>query len=260
MKQVVTLSNGVKVEVTEKECKILFSGEEEVRINLLKRTIKGNEFLQEEDAWLKYFSYIGIDERKVVELWILQQVPQTAKQKKFLEVVNKALNIINYNYSISNIEISEDLEKKIYFKEYAKVLVSLSPQEWQTRIMSFSEEYQSNMATLYELFLWYAYRIAKGYWRLSYVCDDSGSQGNYWSSPYSTQEIEVAGLRKVGGAIDGVGNTYKLVTNEKGFVLCGGSCYTSGKQHPVGSFAVLKNNKIEDLKEYVSGVMVLRKV
>ncbi|MBP3284298.1 MAG: hypothetical protein J6M02_02230, partial [Clostridia bacterium] len=115
----------------------------------------------------------------------------------------------------------------------------------------------SDLANLYELFLWYAYRIAKGLWTLEYVCDDSSSAGNYWNSPDASHGFEVSGRRKVGGFADGVGNTYKIVSHNEGFVACGGHFVCTG----VDSSAARVNYYDHPYYAYHcigSGVLVLR--
>lgn len=89
------------------------------------------------------------------------------------------------------------------------------------------------IATIYETFLWYAWRGANSYWNLQYLCKDSSSKGNWRDSPDTAGHIELTGAREVGGFCDGTGNTCKLVTESIKTISIGGAWYMSGKIEPV---------------------------
>ena len=170
-----------------------------------------------------------------------------------------ALKFIDYNYRIANIEPSIDSNKRIFYREGEVVGQGIfSFKDWEDKATYFSPQYGSSLATVYELLLWYAYRIAMGYWSLEYICDDSSSEGNYWNSPVPVHGFEPAGIRKVGGFLDGVGNTYKIVKNpEGGFSLCGGYYINNGNEYPVAE--VLSNRDVPNNGFYYgSGVLVLK--
>ena len=188
--------------------------------------------LQEEG---NHFFCIGKNARDVITRWYLTQQGNTCRQKRFLEEVGKALDYIDYDYKIATLEPSLDANGRLYYKEGEKVCTILSCFEWEEVIRNFSSSCKTEIATLYELFLWYALRIAKGWLTLEFVCDDSSEKGNYLNSPNSSHKFEISGAREVGGARDGVGNSYKLVKHGANFVWCGGAYSHLGYQFPMAT-------------------------
>lgn len=202
----------------------------------------------------KYFDFIGEKEIALVKKWHEGQKAMTNEQEEFLRVVGEAINVC-CEFLIANIEPSFGPRGKIYYREGEKVGRNISCGEWEKRAEEFAPEYQSRLANLYELFIYYAYRIARGYWTLEYVCDNSSTDGNYWMSPCSSHSIDVSGAKKVGGARDGIGNTYKIVKNNSAFALCGGSCVNEEAVYCVSDACDYKiaNNTCH----YGTGVLVL---
>lgn len=182
-----------------------------------------------------------------------------------MKTVRAALEHIDYDYRISAIEPSLDSEGKLFFNEGEKVAIGISDADWITKSKKFAPEWHSELANVYELFLWYAYRIAKGYWDLKYICDDSSSAGNYLNSPDSVHYLELSGMRKVGGFYDGTGNTYKIVNgrfdynihrfvaDDFDFLMCGGAWDMDGKNAVAVFYSSFSHNK------HGTGVMVLKK-
>lgn len=171
----------------------------------------------------KYFFKMGESERELVRKWRFLICGKTTLQDNFLKVVDEALAEVKYDYWISTIEPTfKDL--KIHFEVDSDVAKGIHSKLWKKKAKEYAPKNASRLATLEELALWYAYRIAKGFWSLEYVCDDSSSAGNYWDSPNSTHDFENTGVRETGGFADGIGNTFKLVTCKEGFALFGGYC------------------------------------
>lgn len=202
------------------------------------------------------FFFMGETERKEVAEWFEKVKVVTRSKKRFLQIVERAIASVNYDYWISVIEPSCDENGKIIFKEGEEVARSFRFFDWLEKAKEFSPEWNSELANLHELFLWYAWRIAKGYWSLSYVCNDSSSKGNYFNSPESSFTFDASGVRKVGGFADGVGNTCKLVVHGADFVLCGGSYIDFGYDYPVADIYV--DNPVNCVYSHISGVIVLK--
>lgn len=210
---------------------------------------------------MKYtnFYFMGQEEFTVVKEWLKGRKAATLKQKAFLILVRKAKRVVKKFYCISEIEPSIDKDGKLYYKEGDEVMRELSCIEWRIKACEFAPEYGSDLATKYQLALWYAYRIAKGFWTIEYVCDDSSSAGNYWGSPNAAHAFEVSGAREVGGANDGTGNTCKIVIDKKGtFWKFGGAAWNFGDLQPVA--ANYPFISMYDSCYSSSGVVVLNKV
>jgi len=186
---------------------------------------KNEPFGEEDKKGLKFFFKMGEIQRLMVKQWYLDVVPQSYRQKEFLRIVDEAIERIDYDFRIATLEPSMDLYSQLYFKEDSKVEASLFLYEWAIKAEEFYPELNSRLATLHELFFWYAYRIAKGYWTLEYVCD----------SPRPGHEtINASGIEELGGFCDGIGNTYKVVKNRGTYFVCGGfsrfkrGCFPAG--------------------------------
>ena len=108
-----------------------------------------------------------------------------------------------------------------------------------------------------ELFLWYGYRVARRMWTLSFICDNSSSEGNYKNSPGSSHKIDLSGIKMVGGFSDGVGNTMKLVQAERSYALCGGDVEAFGQVYPVAYYFPLAP-AFDILKINSTAVLVVR--
>lgn len=192
---------------------------------------------------MENFFLMGENERAKVEKWfnlkktqkILECGDTTTEQFQFLRTVEKALERIDYDYQIPIIEPSKTEDGKLFYQKGCKVPVgvadSLTASEWDKAATEFyyDGKWRSEIASIYELYLWYAYRIAMRYWTLEYVCDDSRGEGNYDNDA----GFEKSGAREVGGFADGIGNSFKLVKLNSEIVAIGGSNFTSGIVYPV---------------------------
>lgn len=214
------------------------------------------------------FFHMGENERDEVEKWIslkenqiiLESINDSSREQyEFLKLVKMALDRINYDYQIPMIEPSKSEDGKILYQKGNKVHVGYgnnwSVYDWERAGIDFyyDGKWNSGMASIYELYLWYAYRIAMGYWTLEYVCIDSSGDGNYNNGLV----FETSGARKVGGFEDGIGNSFKLVKKGSEIVAVGGSIFTSGEVYPVAkiSYDVVDD---ENIPAEAVGVIVLR--
>jgi len=235
MKHFVEFPLGGKVEIRADGCTIIStSGEFVCYGSDGKLQPKENENIKSA-VWMEYFFLMGEDEREQVRKWYKEQKGETKNQKKFLQFVGMAIAAVNYNYKIATIEASVQDDGELFYKSGAPVAKNLSCREWEVKARGFAPEYSSELANLYELYLWYAYRIAKGFWSIEYVCDDSSSEGNYRNSPNKyVGGMEATGVRRVGGFCDGIGNTRKIVKGlEKSFLVSWGYHYEDGKECPI---------------------------
>lgn len=250
-KRVIDLGNGVIAEVSGNRYKIISATGD---VTLLNK--KGNLIET------KYFFKMGEDEREVIKTW-RENIGKidSPEVRNFIGIVDKALEIVDYNYYIATIEPS--IKKgKIFYEPGNSVKSDLTCAEWAIKAKQYAPGFGSRLADIYELFLWYAYRIAMRYWSLRYVCWTSASKGNYNDSltRCSTNDNDLrrdlSGRQKVGGFSDGVGNTYKITKTGNTFCISGGSFCDSGWRYPVASTSeVIKERIGEDV-----GVVVLSKV
>lgn len=197
----------------------------------MKQNVKYEKLCVVLPAWLNYFFYMAEDERELVKKWCTLLIPKSKKQKEFKKLIKKALKTINYNYWISTIEPSLNEEDKIFFKVGAPVFTSHLFCDLISYAKEFAPEWNSNLASWDELILFYAYRIAKGYWTIEFVCDNS----SYPKSLKSLCDIEPSGTIKVGGFFDGIGNTYKVTTHKSKIVIVGFPFYENGHKKTVVS-------------------------
>lgn len=241
MKNVKKLSGGYKVEVTQGGLEVTFKNGKVVTFDK-EGEIIDTSFILEKPEWFEYFFLMGKKERKTVKTWLKKQKAETFIQKNFLEYVEKALEKITYDYRIATIEPSRNYDGEIYYDEGKYVYVGLSCNEWEKKAKSFAPVYNSQLADVYELFLWYAYRIAKGYWSLSFVCDNSSYKQD------GDREFLASGSKEFGGFSDGLGNTYKIVKHpvEK-FWICGASY-----REPLDKFPVIhsKRNMCDTIPDF----------
>lgn len=182
------------------------------------------------------FVKIGEAERRLVKKWVLANSHNTRREREFLHSIKLGLERITYDYRMPVIEASIK-DGKVYYQAGEKVA---NERDWGTYYSdmeklakSFSPEHFSDIASLQETFIWYAYRIAKGFLTIEEVCNDSSSLGNYLNAPGASNKLEVSGSRLVGGARDGIGNTYKCVTNGVRYAILGGDFRTTGASNPI---------------------------
>lgn len=209
--------------------------------------------LKERDC---YFTHITEKERNKVKEWYAQQNETNEWAKEFLVRVGQAIQDVQYDYWISNIEPSVK-DGKIYLARGNNVGVGFPSKHWRYMCKKYAPELGSRQAKLSELILWYALRIADGKWKLKYVAFDSSTDGNYLDAPMSSSTMECSGARQVGGYNDGQGNTYKIVDDNHGFAIVGGNYACSGKLYPVSKVQYFGN--INFTQSYGTAVVVLTK-
>lgn len=204
-----------------------------------------------------HFTKITEQDREKVKKWFeeeMKKLNHTKKENDFLKDLGDSIPVVDYDYSVSSIEASVR-NGRIFYSVGEKVAIGVYANQWTEMAAEYAPERGSRMATLYELFIWYALRIANGFWTLDYVANDSSSGGNYWNAPRSFKTIERSGVRKCGGYCDGQGNTYKLVTHGDGFAYVGGEYYYKGSNFPVANV----DCKCDDRHHCSVGVVVLTK-
>lgn len=211
------------------------------------------------------FDFMGRTEQRIAKEWYLNRKQKGINEDKennrreFFDILDAAVSKVNKEYYIANVEASIDKNGRIYYKDGEKVAVGLTGEAWKIKATEFAPEYGSDLASNYQYVLWIAYRIAKGFWTVEYVCDDSSSQGNYFNAPGSSHKLETSGARTVGGARNGVGNTCKVVTSANGFCWFGGWYSFDGSDCPVGCYTDVRDPKFGVLG-FGSGVLVLNRV
>lgn len=241
--------------------------------------------------FLKYFFEMGPTEKRVIQRWYRTldfTEKRSENQKHFLHMVRHAFLACG-KYRIATIEpyviestepvehLSIDyapgqkpccdfnVDVKLHCIPWIRTKTRMALEDCGKAARTFAPEYGSDLATVEEYVLWLAYRIARGYWTLEYVCDDSSSAGNYVDSPTASHTFELAGQREVGGFADGIGNIYKAVKGreENSYCVFGGMYVCSGKDYPVASYAAYHHSPL-----YLNGlpffgdvtpVVVLRK-
>lgn len=245
MAEVIRLEKGVKIKFN-KNGFIVISKEGKITAFNQEGELLPNQAAKEnKPVWLKYFTKIGKKERDIVAKWHARQKGKTSPQVEFLSYVADALSCVKSDYRIATLEPSLDQTNNLFFERGAEVCVGLSVSEWQIKADEFSDEYNSALATLDQLFIWYALRIATGKITLEEMCDTPLED--------HAHEIEVAGARKIAGFRDGLGNTCKLVKYGQDVALVGASYRLPAD--PVTDFSV---GSIGDARSnFVTGVIVL---
>jgi len=118
------------------------------------------------------FEKVGKKERKKVIEWYLKQVGNTHKQRCFLDYVGNAINEVNYDYKIAVVAPSVARNGDLYYANQQKIAVPMNCIEAEEKAKAFNSELNSDLATLYELYMYYAYKIAMGHWNMQILCDD----------------------------------------------------------------------------------------
>jgi len=251
--------NGIKIE--EKE--------DGIKMTTVKGTIlkldKEGELVEQIIPTFDYFFRMDMMARQIIVPWLVYVKPKTKAQEEFVEVIRDILSDSTkcYDYKIAIIEPSPSGRDGITYDCDSDVYTAPLPSYWEEKARDLVLGY-SRIATLEELYLFYAYRIAMGYWTIEYVCDDSSSDGNYNDSPVSSKKKDKSGAKEVGGFNDGIGNTIKLVMKDGVPTLVGGSYEMSGKTHPVAKIFSpeeyeLFNRHYGRYADEVSGVVVISK-
>lgn len=203
-----------------------------------KRYVNGGSFnLEDETALQKsliYFQHITLKERLEILEW-LESKPETGpeqsdepfssidpkerkeRKQEFLDLVREALKVVQYNYYIATIEPSI-INGRLAYIEGNNVATGFSWDKCIELAYSYEPKKKSRIATDYELILWYAWRIIKGYWTLDCVVNGSSE------IKMVSCEVAKSGTIKHGGFADGQGNTYKLVTQKDQLVVYGSRC------------------------------------
>ena len=188
-----------------------------------------------------------MNEERIIEVmrWIEEAVPRNSCEKRFCKVVNDALDWYSTPFAISTIEPSimtidsiskvDSLDnKRIYLSPNNPITTGLTFSDWQYLCREFLPIYTSMMANTFEITLFYAYRIAMGYWSLSLV-GGTGHMGNYKLSLSRSDKLELSASQQVGGFRDGIGNTYVITQDLNGNPRSMGGCYNSyNSERPIG--------------------------
>lgn len=217
--------------------------------------------LHKDPEFLKYFFEMGPKEKRIIQKWYrsLDFTKKRSKgQENFLNMLRHAFLICD-TYRIATIEpyviepgepvdrlaidfapgkkpcCDFNVDVKIDCIPWIQSKFRLNLDDCEEVARTFAPEYNSDLATAEEYVLWLAYRIARGYWTLEYVCDDSSSAGNYVDSPTASHNYDLTGQKEVGGFADGTGNICKAVKGEEkySYYLFGGMYISSGKDSPV---------------------------
>lgn len=205
------------------------------------------------------FFRITASKREKVKNWLIEQkleTERTQKENSFLRVLAEALEEVDYEYEIATIEPTV-VDGKIAYIKGKDVAIGYSSNSWIKMAEEYLPERGSRVATLYELFIWYAWRIVKGYWTLHYVAEDSSGVGSLYNSLNPKLKLEPAGTIKCGGFKDGQGNSYKLVTYKKSLHAVGGNFHFVYRNPSVSDFKYVGNDYY--FQHYSVGVVVLTK-
>lgn len=197
------------------------------------------------------FSFINDDDLCLIKEWYLVQNPKDYRQKQFLTIVEEALFNVDYVYGIALLEPSGNKES-IYYKTGSEILTGLTSTEWEVLAKTFCTfgNLKSELANIYELFLWYAYRAAMGYWTLEYICAEIEL----------ADEEKESGQIECGGFYDGVLNTYKIVKAPTGsdlYIAGGISKESAEKGEYLFTITYLEKDDEPDIGSNDCGVGVL---
>lgn len=167
------------------------------------------EKLEEKDPGFEHFFAMDEEKQMLVRSWYYGTYMSGFSEEKrvFLEKVKKALEKVKGLYYIASIEPSIDRTGKLYYKPGDPVATNLRLFDWKEKAENFSRARNSRIASEDELYLWYAYRVAVGYWDLDYLCE----QGLQFRS------LEKSAKQEIGGFADGIFNTARIVLDEEQF-------------------------------------------
>ena len=252
--EVYTTASGVKVKVEEKSLVVISSDNKEItRFDEEGKFFKKLLYKSEEQRasenrqriYNNFFCKIGEKEREEIKKYLENAASFRKKEIDFLASVEYALHEIDYDFWISTIEPTIK-DNKLIFARREEIAQPMSLNEWIDKVADFDSEFNSKIARSEEVMLFYAYRLARGWWNLEYICVNSSSDGNYRESRWHSGKCDLTDHQKVGGFNDGVGNTYKIVmmTDELAS-LYGGSWETSGMLKPVASCTYIMDNDVK---------------
>lgn len=182
--------------------------------------------------------------------------PQTENEKRFLEIVAEGLKKIDYEYEVLTVEPCQPYGAKRYLfltKDFGKYGVKIPDSLYYSHIAysiqnSFVPGKKLEMGLLSELFLWYAWRIYRGYWNLNIVCNDTAGFGYYgYGFLYFSTKQDRLGRRHMpaekftAGFRDNVGNSEIMVMVDDNHVTTVGASCTryrmdSDEERPIGAF------------------------
>ena len=184
------------------------------------------------DNRYSYFTKISHEDRDKVKEWLRNCKSTSNRVNDFLNIVREATEMIDYEYWIAELEPSVK-DGKIYYEEGKDVGVGFSVPQWEKMAKRFAKERGSRVASIHELYLWYALRIVDGLWTIEFVTRNSSTGGNYFDAPGASKQKDRSGQKTCGGYRDGQGNTCKIVTIEGGYALAGGYYRRGGRDYPV---------------------------
>ena len=186
-----------------------------------------------EEKFFDTFFLMGLPELERVAEWLELVCAETKAQEEFLNRVEAALEVIDYDYYIATMEPTIQNGGISYSKE-APVATGLTGRQWMKKATTYftSSSWRSNLAMLEEGDLFKAYRVAIGYWSLEEICDNSSRLGNYWMRE-KRNGLLPAGKTESGGFPDGVGNTFEIYRDKGGIALVGGCYLSMGDMRPV---------------------------
>ena len=211
--------------------------------------------LSKEEVLVKYFKAIGNTEKEQIGSWCKVQEAQTEKQEFYLNVLARTRKYGIADFCIATLEPSVK-NGKIYYQKGEKVAKGFTLEEWDKMAKEFCPERNSRLATLEELFLFYAYRNAQDLWSISDVCDSSIGIGNFFDAPKAKNGFETSGHRETAGYFDGIGNTSKICRyDDLVFTVTGGHFDKSGADYPVAGY-IKFCHKPKQIYRYSVGVVV----
>lgn len=171
--------------------------------------------VKKEEGKDEYFTKITEQDRKNVKNWLDETKGKTNKEEDFLDWVKHAIHEVDYDYWIATLEPSVE-DGKIYYAKNENVGVGFSFNQWKQMARSYAPERGSRLASIDELFIWYALRIVNNFWTLADVANNFPRIGDEYYTRKWYHFFNRTGKNEIGGYCDGQGNTYKIVTIENG--------------------------------------------
>ena len=208
------------------------------------------------ETQIPMFFHMTKERRNEVAKWFANQVATTDSETRFLNVIRDALEKIDYDYEILTVPLKVEVENGIILRaiftreEDSHTIKTIRTQVFK-KCIEFFEYFLKNentmLASIHELFLWYAWRIYKNWWNINSVCNDSSKEGNY---SYYTQVYQEKCERywpesKVsGGFYDAIGEFSKMVKiDDEHFAICGDCGIECKPRRAIGEFSEYQINK-----------------